>query len=235
MVRHKKFGTPKLKEREDAIELRRQGLTYSEILKRVPVAKSTLSVWLGEVRLTTKQHQRITKKKKAAMLRGAQARRTQRIASSKVIFSSAHDRVGRISSRELWLLGIALYWGEGSKQREHNPSAGVMFANSDERMIKVFLCWLYQEGISLSSIYFELYIHSSRKKDTKSFQKFWAHTLNVPVSHISRVYYKKGNLQTNRQNTGDLYKGLLRIKVKASTDLNRMIAGAAEAITASVT
>lgn len=85
---------PKLKEREHAIELRRQGLTYSEILKRVPVAKSTLSVWLGEVQLTTKQQQRITEKKRSAMLRGAQARRAQRLSSSKLIFSSAHKRIG---------------------------------------------------------------------------------------------------------------------------------------------
>lgn len=110
-----------------------------------------------------------------------------------------------------------------------------MFANSDERMLKVFLRWLYQEGIPLSSLHFELYIHNSRRKDTENFQKFWARALAIPRAHLSNVYYKKGSLHTNRQNTGDLYKGLLRIKVKASTDLNRAIAGAIEAIAQSVT
>lgn len=226
---------PKLKEREEAINLRRQGLTYSEILNKVPVAKSTLSAWLGEVNLTTAQRQRITDKKKASMLRGAHARKAQRMSSSERIFSIANKRVGQISSRELWLLGVALYWGEGSKQKIHSPSVGVMFANSDERMIKLFLKWLLQEGLSFSELYFELYIHESRKKDTKDFQEKWAHALGVSPALFDRVYYKKGSNQTNRKNTVDLYKGLLRIKVRASTDLNRAITGAVDAIARSVT
>jgi intein-encoded DNA endonuclease-like protein len=34
----------KFKEKEVAIELRKQGYSYSEILKKIPVAKSTLSL-----------------------------------------------------------------------------------------------------------------------------------------------------------------------------------------------
>lgn len=225
---------PKLKERELAIELRRQGLTYSEILKRVPVAKSTLSVWLGEVNLTVKQAQRITEKKKAAMLRGAHARRAQRVSSSKQIFSSAHKRVGRISPRELWLIGVALYWGEGSKQKEHNPSAGVVFGNTDELMLKFFLAWLEQERVSPSAIEFELYVHHSRQPEVLAFKKAWARALGISPARIERVYFKKGNPHTNRKNITDLYKGLLRIRVKASTDLNRGIAGAIQALGKSV-
>lgn len=36
----------KIEEKQRAIELRRDGLSYNEILKLIPVAKSTLSVWL---------------------------------------------------------------------------------------------------------------------------------------------------------------------------------------------
>ena len=46
-----------------AIELRKQGFSYSEILKQIPVAKSTLSVWLKNVGLSKKQKQKLTKKK----------------------------------------------------------------------------------------------------------------------------------------------------------------------------
>jgi len=45
-----------------AIELRKKGLSYSEILKCVPVAKSTLSLWLRSVGLSKKQRQRLTDK-----------------------------------------------------------------------------------------------------------------------------------------------------------------------------
>ncbi len=54
---------PKNDKREIAIALRKKGLSYREILKRVFVAKSTLSLWLGDVGLSKKQKQRITQKR----------------------------------------------------------------------------------------------------------------------------------------------------------------------------
>jgi transposase len=69
----------KVKEKEIAIELRRQGYSYSEILKRVPVAKSTLSLWLRSVGLAKQQKQRLTEKRLAALKRGWEACRKKRI------------------------------------------------------------------------------------------------------------------------------------------------------------
>jgi transposase len=63
----------KVKEKEIAIELRRQGYSYSEILKRVPVAKSTLSLWLRSLGLAKQQKQRLTEKRLAALKRGWEA------------------------------------------------------------------------------------------------------------------------------------------------------------------
>ena len=36
----------KTKEKDEAVELRKSGLTYREILGRLPVSKSSLSYWL---------------------------------------------------------------------------------------------------------------------------------------------------------------------------------------------
>jgi transposase len=65
----------KLKEKETAIELRKQGYSYSEILKKVPVAKSTLSLWLRSVGLAERQKQRLTEKKRKGQLKGAQTKK----------------------------------------------------------------------------------------------------------------------------------------------------------------
>ena len=62
-----------------AIKLRKQGNTYSEILRIIPVAKSTISLWFHEVNLAEYQKQRITEKRIEGQKRGAMARRTQRI------------------------------------------------------------------------------------------------------------------------------------------------------------
>lgn len=42
---------------------------------------------------------------------------------------------------------------------------------------------------------------------------------------IAHIYYKKGNPRTRRKNTGGTYHGTLRVAVKASSTLNRQIAG----------
>ena len=63
----------------EAIELRKAGLTYSEILSKIPVAKSTLSDWLYSVGLSKKQKQRITEKRLAASLKGGNGKKDSTI------------------------------------------------------------------------------------------------------------------------------------------------------------
>mgnify|MGYP003386880402 CR=1 FL=1 len=227
-VRHtiyRDYGVPKLKERERAIDLRREGLSYSEILKQVPVAKSTLSVWLGDVGLTTKQKQRLTEKRLSAARRGGLVRHTQRIESTNRIHTKAVAEVRRISRRDLWLLGIALYWAEGSKQKEHNPSSGIIFSNSDHRMVMVFRRWLISLGVSESDIYYSIYLHSTHAHRASEIKQFWERALGLAPSSIEKVYFKNSTPSTNRKNVKNEYYGLVRLRVRRSTNLNRMIAG----------
>ena len=224
----------KSKEKTLAIKLRTQGKTYSEILKKVPVAKSTLSQWLGSIGLAAPQQQRITQKRIDAQRRGAASRRAARLFDAARLIQAGVEEVGALSARELWLIGVALYWAEGSKQREHMPSTGIQFGNSDAHMLATFLAWLKRMGVSKSAMTFELYIHETRRHDTADFRRWWATELELPVSNIDRVYYKKGNPKTNRKTTGDLYHGLLRIKVKSSTTFNRKVSGWVAGIVAAV-
>lgn len=221
-------------EKRRAIKLRKEGKTYSEILAEIPIAKSTLSEWLKSVQLAKSQKQRITKKRVAAALRGAEARRSTRLSEVRDLEQKGLDEIETISARELWLIGIALYWAEGSKQHNHSPSTGILFANSDVRMIQVFLKWLKHIGVPLSEIYFELYIHETRKAEVDAFRRWWAKELDILPAHLNRVYFKKGNPKTNRKNIADLYHGLLRIKVNSSTVLNRKVSGWVYGIVASL-
>lgn len=224
----------KVGEKQKAIALRRAGKTYSEILAEIPVAKSTLSEWFKSVQLATSQKQRITEKRIAGALRGAQARRRTRLAEISELERIGLTDVAKISDRELWLIGTALYWAEGAKQYSHNPSIGIMFANSDVRMIRVFLRWLEYMQVPSAAIYFELYVHETRKSEALSFLKWWARELNVRPARINGIYFKKGNPKTNRKNIADLYHGLVRIKVNSSTTLNRKINGWIHGIVASL-
>ena len=95
--------------KQKAINFRRQGKTYSEILKEIPVAKSTLSLWLRDVGLSIAQKQNITEKRQQAQKRGADAQRNKRIKKQTSIVETAQAEIGKMSLRELWLVGIALH------------------------------------------------------------------------------------------------------------------------------
>lgn len=224
----------KLEEKQKAIKLRKAGRTYSEILSEIPIAKSTLSEWLKSVQLATPQKQRLTKKRKEASLRGGQARHKARISEVEALEHKGRAEVDTLSARELWLIGIALYWAEGSKQYEHSPSTGIMFSNSDPQMIHVFLKWLKQMNVPSSEIYFELYVHDTRKSEALTFKNWWVRQLDISPRQLNRIYFKKGNPKTNRKNIADLYHGLVRIKVNSSTILNRKINGWIHGIVASL-
>jgi hypothetical protein len=212
--------------RQKAIELRKKGNTYSEILRVVPVAKSTLSEWLSAVGIARSQKQAFTEKKRLASLKGGQARRKQRIDLSNKIVAVAENEIGRLTKRELWLIGIALYWAEGSKEKEKYPGSGLSFSNSDWAMISLFLRWLLEIiGVSKDDISCEIYLHDSYRDDVARFQEFWSEKTGLPLNYFDTVYFKKNKIKTKRKNIGDLYNGQLRVKVCRSSSLNRQVTG----------
>ncbi|MEF8847088.1 MAG: hypothetical protein V5A57_01500 [Candidatus Paceibacterota bacterium] len=226
------MAKPELKKK--AIKLRKRGLSYKEILEKVPVAKSTLSLWLRDVGLAEKQEQRLTEKKLAAAGRGQKKIREQRERKTEEIKEEAKKEVGEINKRELWIAGIALYWAEGSKERIHNGrtnSAATKFANSDERMIKIYLKWLQEAcGISKDRIKFRIYLHENAKDKKDIVQKHWAEVTGFPIEKLNKITWKKHDPKTNRKNTGKDYYGLLEVKLEKSTDFTRKIAGWVEGL-----
>lgn len=216
--------------KEEAIYLRRSGLSYTEILKKVPAAKSTLSLWLRSVNLSKKQKQSLTEKKLSAIHRGALAKKEKRLNQILQLEREAINEIGNISKRELLLIGCILYWAEGAKMKDHNISQGVIFSNSDPLMIKIFLKWLSSIHIPKDDIKFEIYIHHMYTHEIERFKEFWVHTTGFHARKFDKIYFKKDTVSSKRKNRGSIYNGLLRIKVIKSTHLNRRIASWIHAI-----
>jgi len=212
--------------RNKAIKLREQGLTYNEILSHVCVSKSTLSLWLRDVGLAKKQKQRLTEKKLAAIKKGGEARHRERIKRTKEIKTTAKKEIKEISDRELWLIGIALYWAEGTKEK-YGRATMIEFSNTDSKMINIYLYWLrYSLRLDITKdVVFTIYIHETKRFEIEKVKKFWSDITNLPISEFNRVFYKKHKPKTNRKNIGDNYYGTLKVIVRKSTDLNRKIAG----------
>lgn len=214
----------KIKEKKLAIKLRKEGLSYSEILKKISVAKSTLSLWLQSVGLSIPQKQHLTEKRLMAARRGGLAKKNFKIKISEEIKNKARSEIKGLSDRELWLIGTALYWAEGSKEKRN--AQGITFTNSDPLMIKFFLNWIQQVfNIKKENIYFEIYLHKTAATKEKEVKDFWKKIINFPNPYFTKIRWKKNKINSKRKNIGENYFGLLRINVRKSSNLNRMVAG----------
>jgi len=126
-------------EQERARELRADGWTYAEICTELGVSRSSVSLWVRDIPIDEEEvwAKRVRKNKRF----GAQRRRNtfelRKLAEIERIHTEARERLGRLSEREFLVTGIARYAGEGAK-----TDGAVKFANSDPRMIVVFLAWL---------------------------------------------------------------------------------------------
>jgi hypothetical protein len=214
----------KREEFKKAILLRKKGQSYTEISKVVSVSKSTLSLWLSKIELSTVQYQSLHKKQNEGRLKGALIRKGKREKDQANIIMKAHKEISQISNRELWLLGIMAYWCEGAKQKSNNISQPVVFSNSDPILVKLFISWLRNVCmIKDNDIVYSLYIH--KNADIQAAQSNWSNILGISEDLIGKPILKKHKLKTKRHNIGSTYNGLIRIAVKRSTNLNRKITG----------
>jgi hypothetical protein len=126
--------------RAKARELRLQGWTYDQIEAELGCSRSSVSLWVRDLPKPeprcTPQEQQTMMRAGLARLRGAQDEERQRTKEQ------AKLAVGELSARELFLVGVGLYWAEGGKDKPYDRRENVVFVNSDPSMIKVFLAWL---------------------------------------------------------------------------------------------
>src|SRR3989338_7266338 len=123
-----------------AISLRKRGLSYNEIRLKIPVAKSTLSLWLNSVKLKPEYKNRLYTKQIKSLSFGASSQKERRAREVEIIVETARKEVGLpLDPEVLKMMGAALYWAEGSKTKNFT------ITNSDPHLILFFVKWL--EGV----------------------------------------------------------------------------------------
>ena len=78
---------------------------------------------------------------------------------------------------------------------------------------------------------FELTLHDSHREKSFEVRRFWSKITGFSINNFSKVYFKKSKIKkTNRKNIGETYYGVLKIRVKRSSDLVRKITSWSETI-----
>ncbi len=194
--------------REQARELRRQGMSVRDITKITGASKSSVSLWVRDIGLTEEQKQRLKDNQRywAAQSAGAQVNRDRARARR-----LAYQEEGRARAREnrpLHLIGCMLFWAEGAKDRNR-----VYFVNSDPNMMKLFMRFLREEmGVDDASISMYVHSHASDPDERKRIAEYWLELLNLPMSSLRKIFVKKGS--NTRHNV--LRNGVCSIRVHSS-------------------
>lgn len=180
----------RVKDRQKAIQLRKQGKTYSEIRRELDVPKSTLSNWLSNYPLNDEEleylERTIRRNKELAIERYRLTTQRKREARLKEFYNEEKKRWLRLSKKELYLSGLFLYWGEGNK----GLKSSVSLNNTDPKVIKFYLYWLTQI-LKIPKKKIKVYVHLYSDMDIKKELNFWSKNLKIPLNQFGNPYIKK--------------------------------------------
>ncbi|WP_372457923.1 terminase gpP N-terminus-related DNA-binding protein [Streptomyces olivaceus] len=208
--------------RDRARELRLQGWTYDQIQVELGCSKSSISLWVREL---PKPERPIRTREQASAIarKGWEAKLRVREEERQQTRQRAAAEMGKLTDRELFVAGVALYWAEGSKSKPYSRRERVSFVNSDPDVISLFLDWLRLLRVDPSSVRFAVQIHETA--DVAEAEAYWATHVDIHTTDLMKTTLKRHNPRTNRKNISESYRGCLRIDVRDGAELYRRIEG----------
>jgi len=210
-----------------AIELRKKGLSYSEIKNSINIPRSTIAYWLKDIELSDEQVEKLKIKRSQVAKANIEKRVSRILLETEEIKTSSAKEIGGITKRELWLMGLMLYWRERFLTgNDSDVRKGVRFTSSDPDLIKLFLRWLQEIGkINDEELAFDIFISKDKRNLLDEARNFWSTVTGFSRGHFSRIYFYKSGKSGKRKAIKRSEYGLLRIRVKASSMLARQIVG----------
>lgn len=162
-----------------AIALREKGFSYNLISQKLGLSKSTLSDWLKDIPFHP--NRTVMRRIQYGPLKSAEKRHNEKVKSIHEIKETAKREIGLITRRDIWMLGIGLYFGEGSKIYET-----VKVINSDPSIIKLAMRWL-KEICGLQNENITVAVHLYPDNNEIESLHFWSRSLGLPLKQFRKT------------------------------------------------
>ena len=164
--------------RREAEQLRDQGYSYNMISEKLGVAKSTMSYWFRDRPFIP--NRQVIERIKYGPIKSGALKHNRRVKEIEKLKNMGIREVGKLSDRDLWMVGLGLYIGEGSKTTE-----AVRIINSDPAVITIGIRWL-KEICGLSDDNLAIILHIYPDTDEVECLSFWQ-----KVTGLSRGNFRK--------------------------------------------
>lgn len=187
--------------------LRSEGYSYELIKQMTGVSKSTLCVWLKKIPFipNSKTIERMSR----GQIKSAETNRELKIIRDQKAKDLARLELDKISKRDLMMIGIGLYIGEGAKYRK----GCIQFSNSDPKVISLAMNW-FNKALDIPIYQFRAVIHIYPDNKIEDALKYWSKVTEIPINQFSKTYI---DLRSNKsvKNKRKLPHGTLHIRIRA--------------------
>lgn len=177
----------KKQEKDTARALRKEGLSINEIAQKVGVSKASVSLWVRDIELSTKQRSKLNANGFSVDV--IEKRRIKRIRNTRekhqAVITEAKRDVGCLTRRELFLVGTALYWGEGGKTER----GMARISNSDPLLIQLMMRF-FLEICSVEPKKFRGHVHTFSHLNAKKAERYWSSVSGIPQEQFYKTYSK---------------------------------------------
>ena len=165
--------------RAEAVKLRNSGYSYGMIRQELGISKSTLSNWLSGIPFTPNKE--LIERVGNGKLKSALHKHNLKLESIERAKRNAEQDIKELSERDLFMLGIALYLGEGGKTPEL-----VRIVNSDPRVIRLMMRWFHVCcGIKIQN--FRAIIHLYPDNNIEEALHFWSQEITLPTNQFNKT------------------------------------------------
>ena len=172
------------KDKEKAIELRKEGGSYQEIGEFLQIPRSTLSGWFGREEWSGAIREKLAeaaKNRRGVQIRNLNTVRGERLRESYAAAQKeAREEFELLKYDPLFISGIMLYWGGGVK----HPKQGVRFSSSNSKMVRLYVEFLTQTcRIPIETITAYALIYPEIEEKTS--RAYWSKVTTLPWENFT--------------------------------------------------
>ena len=200
-----------------AISLRQNGWSLQEICEALALPKTTVQGWVKHVALTDTQHLRLKAKAIESAARGrplAELAWQQKIDQWKAGIRSQVRHLATLPFNNPHVAQLAcglLYICEGAK---YPTSRGMSFANTDPRMVKLFLK-LLREHFAIDEKKFRVRVMHRWDQDGERLKIFWSEVTAIPLNQFYPSYADRRTQGHPTRKAG--YRGICSLQYVSTT------------------
>lgn len=219
------------RDKNKALKLRLAGKSYGQIEKALKIPKSTLSGWLSNLQLSDNLRQKIFSRGREKSIAGLIKRNKNQtvlaVRRRKDTRQSASKEIKSVVGKNLFFLGVALYWAEGHKRPLARngrviTSHAVSLTNSDPYLAKTFLrflreiCRVPEEKIRAD---IRIYEHQNERH----LLDYWSGATKIRKENFGKIYYGVSKSSAGKRPYNRLPYGTIQIRVNDTNLFNRIM------------